>query len=157
MGVPGMPSHAVSVISYSVSSDLSHCQSPKMHDVDIGTFDPVILTWESRQQKIRRQLLMYDADIICIQGLQSIGNATRCSESEPGWFVCEDEPTSNHLVHLYRSLSTDNYGVVFAPTLNQPGSEVICLGNAIFWKRSRWQMQKHWSCHKSSICAELLS
>lgn len=52
-----------------------------------------------------RQLQLYGADVICVQGLQSIGFSERCSETQVAWFSCEDEPTSNHLVHLYRELA----------------------------------------------------
>jgi len=161
IGLPTMPSHAVCVLSYSVSSDLSNPQSPKAKalndDILTSTLSHATLQWEVRQKQIRRQLMMYDADLICIQGLQSVGFAERSSEMEPGWFAFEAEPAANHLVHLYRSVSTENYGVVFAPTLKLPGSDVTCFGNAIFWKRSRWQLERQWSSQRSSISAELLS
>jgi len=157
-----LPPHALCVVSYSVSSDLSHAQSPKATEVQEqvadGTVDPGLLTWDCRLLKLRRQLLMYDPDIICVQGLQSIGFAERCSEWDPtNWFCYEDEPTSNHLVHLYRQVSKANYGVAFAPTMKLPGSSVVCFGNAIFWKRSRWQVERQWGIQNSAVCAELVS
>jgi len=97
-----LPSCAFSVASYSVSSDLSHDDSPKtgelLKEVSAGgiTFDPSGLSWENRQQHIRRQVLFHNPDIICIQGLQSIGFAERCSDKNPSWFECDNEPASNH-------------------------------------------------------------
>jgi len=38
-----------------------------------------------------------------------------------------------------------------------PSSSVLCVGNAIFWKRSRWQAQSCWTIGNISICAELES
>eukprot|EP00927_Polykrikos_kofoidii_P064529 TRINITY_DN5981_c0_g1_i3.p1 TRINITY_DN5981_c0_g1~~TRINITY_DN5981_c0_g1_i3.p1 ORF type:complete len:1277 (+),score=236.88 TRINITY_DN5981_c0_g1_i3:82-3831(+) len=156
-----LPPHAFSVLSYSVSSDISHNQSPKtsdlLEDIMDGKLDPNVVTWEYRQQRIKRQLLAYSPDIICLQGLQSVGFADRCSEVEPSWFTCDDEPASNHLVHLYRQLSKENYGVAFAPTMKQPGSNVACFGNAIFWKRSRWQLVQRFGVQSSAIFVELAS
>jgi len=156
-----IPKHTLCVVSYSVSSDLSHSQSPKATEVLAkvieGQLDPSTVSWESRQQKIKRQLLTYATDVVCIQGLQSIGYAERCSELEPDWFNYDDEPASNHLVHLFRELSKNNYGVTFTPTMKLPGSETICFGNAIFWKRSRWQLERRWSIRNSAACAEFTS
>jgi len=159
--VEGLPAHVVVVISYSISSDLSHSQSPKAIDaleaVYRGGLDPSLLTWEIRLQRLKRQLLHYEADILCIQALQSIGFAERCSERDHGWFGCEDEPVVNHLVHLFRELSKANYGVVFAPTLKLPGSATICLGNAVFWKRSRWQLKSQCALENSGLSVVLES
>jgi len=156
-----IPKHTLCVASYSVSSDLSHSQSPKATEVLAkvidGELDPITVSWENRQKKIVRQLLTYATDVVCIQGLQSIGFAERCSELEPEWFNYDDEPASNHLVHLFRELSKNNYGVTFTPTMKLPGSETICFGNAIFWKRSRWQLERRWSIRNSAACAEFTS
>lgn len=155
------PSNVSLVISYSVSSDLSHSQSPKAADarnaIYEGAVDPSVMIWESRLQRMKRQLLYYAADIVCLQSLQSIGFAVRCSEQEHDWFSCDDEPLANHLVHLYRELNKSNYGVVFAPTLKLPGCDTICLGNAIFWKRWRWRLEGHYGLNGSAVCAELFS
>eukprot|EP00930_Biecheleria_cincta_P089922 TRINITY_DN7925_c0_g1_i1.p1 TRINITY_DN7925_c0_g1~~TRINITY_DN7925_c0_g1_i1.p1 ORF type:complete len:1149 (-),score=223.92 TRINITY_DN7925_c0_g1_i1:9-3368(-) len=156
-----LPSHTWLVMSYSVSSDLSQSQSPKAADIqrDIveGRLDPAAITWESRQQKIKRQLLCQPADIVCIQGLQSIGFSERCSETEPRWFSCDDEPALNHLVHLYREMAKANYAVSFTPTMKLPGSSVVCFGNAVFWKRSRWQLKRRWSVKSAAACVQLSS
>jgi len=156
-----LPASAFSVVSYSVSSDLSHSQSPKaatlIQEVLEGGMDPKDLTWASRMQKFRRQLLQHSPDTICVQGLQSIGYIDRCSEVDLSWFECDNEPSSNHLVHLYRELSKMNYSVMFSPTMRLPGSAVVCFGNAIFWKRSRWALQKRLNIKSSAVCAELIS
>lgn len=73
------------------------------------------------------------------------------------WFYSEDEPVSNHLVHLYRELSKENYGVAFAPTQQMPGSDLVCFGNAVFWQRSRWNFQQSWSTSPDAIYVELTS
>jgi len=156
-----LPPHALCIASYSVSSDLSHSQSPKAVEVNErvadGSIDPGLLTWDCRQLKIRRQLLMFDPDVICVQGVQSIGFAERCSEWDASWFNFEEEPSSNHLVHLYRQVSKANYGVAFAPTMKLPGSAVVCFGNAVFWKRSRWQVERQRGIRNSAVCVELAS
>lgn len=153
------PSSAVVVLSYSVSSDLSHRQSPRaehvMQDLFLGGLDRDALSWSVRRKKIERQVLVYHPDVVCIQGLQSIGHLERCSEDDPAWFLLDDEPTTNHLVHLYRRLSKENYGVVFVPTLPIPGSVVLCLGVAIFWRRSRYDMQEWWAIRSSAACVQL--
>lgn len=157
----GLPANAACVVSYSVSSDLSHSQSPKaqtvLEAVASGSLDPSTSSWEYRRQRILRQLQLYGADVICVQGLQSIGFSERCSETQVAWFSCEDEPTSNHLVHLYRELAKANYAVTFAPTMKLPGSAVVCFGNAVFWKRSRWQMERSWNVANAAVCVELSS
>lgn len=159
--VQPLPQHAFLVLSYSVSSDLSHSKSPKaktvFDQISSGNIDPWFITWDCRQQRIKRQLLLYNPDIICIQGLQSIGFAERCSEFESDWFCLEDEPVANHLVHLYRQVSKANYGVAFAPTMKLPGSHVLCFGNAIFWKRSRWQVERRWNAQNTAVGAQLAS
>lgn len=156
------PTHSLCVVSYSVSSDLTYGQSPKNADVReaiaLGKLDPVVNTWDWRERGFKRQLLAYNPDIICVQGVQSIGFAERCSEHDRGWFNCDDEPSSNHLVHLYRVLSKLNYGVSFCPTLLLPSSNVVCFGNAVFWKRSRWQVEQRWSAgNRAAAFAELSS
>eukprot|EP00928_Gymnodinium_smaydae_P079064 TRINITY_DN63086_c0_g1_i1.p1 TRINITY_DN63086_c0_g1~~TRINITY_DN63086_c0_g1_i1.p1 ORF type:complete len:1035 (+),score=207.39 TRINITY_DN63086_c0_g1_i1:84-3107(+) len=136
--------HVFLVGSYSISSDISNSQSPKAlelrEDVANGSLDASVLDWEYRMQRMRRQLSMFQYDILCIQGIQSLGFKNRCSESDQEWFWKEDEPSINHLAHFYRDLSKENYSVAFSPTLRQPGSQEICFGNAIFWKRSRWSL-----------------
>lgn len=165
---PGMPLRplplgAVSVASYCVSSDLSHSQSPKalpaLAQVAAGRLDPDMLAWESRQQLILRQLAVYSADIVCIQGLQSIGVQERCSDDDAEWFEQDAAPSANHLVHLYRELRKDNYAVAFAPTLHVPGSDQVCFGNAIFWRRSRWTLcgRRAFGLLKTAACVELVS
>merc|ERR1712070_291418 len=54
-------------------------------------------------------------------------------------------------------MSIHNYGVVFAPTLKLPGSGVMCFGNAIFWKRSRWQLAHRRTIPSAAVCAEFTS
>ena len=156
-----LPPHAFSVVSYSISSDISHGESPKAADlfqaVQSGELDEKCLSWSSRQQRIRRQVLLYSPDIICLQGLQSIGFAARCSDSDPEWFEGSDEPAFNHLVHLFRELSKENYAVAFAPTILFPGSEDMCFGNAIFWKRSRWELCEQHDLGRSCAVVELVS
>merc|ERR1712167_565577 len=107
------------------------------------------------QQKIKRQLLMYAPDIVCIQGLQSIGFMERCSDTASEWFNCDDKLNSNHLVQFYRQISED-YDVAFAPTMRLPGSKEVCFGNAIFWKHSHWQAHQRWT-HNAAISVELRS
>lgn len=156
-----LPADLLCVVSYSVSSDLSHRESPKSEDVleEIlaGRLNSEVTAWERRQRKIMRQLIMYDPDIICVQGVQSIGFSERCSEWPPQDFFDDEQPASNHLVHLYRELSRLNYGVTFAPTMKMPGMESLCFGNAVFWKRSRWQVEQRWGVVNSAICIELKS
>jgi len=159
--VQALAENAFLVLSYSVSSDLSHSESPKAEDlaeaVGRGNLDPCALFWETRQQKLKRQLLWQPADIICVQGIQSIGFCQRCSETDARWFSCENEPAVNHLVHLYRDLAKGDYGVAFAPALKMPGSAVICFGNAVFWKKSRWQFERRWSVGQKALCVQLSS
>eukprot|EP00930_Biecheleria_cincta_P095293 TRINITY_DN87273_c0_g1_i1.p1 TRINITY_DN87273_c0_g1~~TRINITY_DN87273_c0_g1_i1.p1 ORF type:complete len:1052 (-),score=204.80 TRINITY_DN87273_c0_g1_i1:74-3229(-) len=156
-----LPPHTWLVMSYSISSDLSQSQSPKAVDLQKeiceGRLDPAVTAWETRQQKIKRQLLWQPADIICIQGLQSIDFSERCSETDSRWFSCDDEPALNHLVHLYRELAKLNYGVFFAPTMKLPGSSVVCFGSAVFWKRSRWHLERRWSVKSAAACVQLSS
>ncbi|CAL1148079.1 unnamed protein product [Cladocopium goreaui] len=151
------------VMSYSVSSDLSYCGSPKADELieatARGDLDPNALFWETRLQKIKRQLLWHAADIICVQGIHSVGERARCSETNTRWFssYSYNDPTVNHLASLYRELAKKNYGVVFMPTLKQPGSAQIHCGNAVFWKRTRWQMERYWDAGKGALCVELTS
>merc|ERR1712190_411756 len=70
--VQALPAHAVCVVSYSVSSDLSHSHSPKhaevLNDIMSGNgVDPGTLMWDIRLLKIKRQVLMHGPDMICIQ------------------------------------------------------------------------------------------
>eukprot|EP00928_Gymnodinium_smaydae_P009548 TRINITY_DN1357_c0_g2_i1.p1 TRINITY_DN1357_c0_g2~~TRINITY_DN1357_c0_g2_i1.p1 ORF type:complete len:969 (-),score=142.03 TRINITY_DN1357_c0_g2_i1:326-3232(-) len=136
--------HAFLVASYSVSSDLSHDQSPKaleLHDdITLGKLDASTLAWDHRAQRIKRQLVAFNPDFVCIQGVQSLGFKNRCSEQDKDWFWSDEDAASNHLAHFYREMSKLNYGVAFSPTLRQPGSDVACFGNAIFWRRSRWSL-----------------
>ncbi|CAK0883642.1 unnamed protein product [Prorocentrum cordatum] len=157
----GHPFHVVCMVSYSVSSDLSHSQSPKAKTIQEqimdGGADPSMLSWEERQKKLVRQLKMYNADVICLQGVQSVGFKERNSEADPEWFTCDDEPANNHLVHLYRDMSKANYGLVFAPVLQMPSSSALCLGNAILWKRNRWHMDAFSSIFRTAVVAVLKS
>ncbi|CAE7668864.1 ppp2r4B, partial [Symbiodinium pilosum] len=159
--IEALPPHVFLVLSYSVSSDISCRQSPKVQEAEKaignGELDPNVVYWETRQQKIKRQLLWHPADIICVQGIQSIGYSDRCSETHGEWFSCDEEPVMNHLVHLYRDLAMKNYGVAFSPTIKLPGSTTVCLGNAVFWKRSRWQLKKFWAMPNCAVCTELTS
>lgn len=156
-GCSPLPPHACIVISYSLSSDLSHGESPKavelQHDICNGELDPEVLTWEHRILRLKRELLHYEADIICVQALQSVGSEPRCSESDPRWFSCDEEPTVNHLVLLYRELSKANYAVAYAPTVKIPGNSTLNLGNAVFWKRSRWNLVRHFAVLSGSACS----
>ncbi|CAK0826811.1 unnamed protein product [Prorocentrum cordatum] len=155
------PSHVVCAISYSVSSDLSHAQSPKVTEIQEqimnGQVDSGVLAWEERQRKLVRQLKLHGADVICIQGVQSIGFKERSSEKDPEWFACDDEPATNHLVHLYRDMNRSNYSVVFSPTMHMPSSSALCLGNAIFWKRNRWHAERVWAITQTAVVVELVS
>merc|ERR1712187_876873 len=38
-----------------------------------------------------------------------------------------------------------------------PGSETIVLGNAVFWKRSRWELTRHFAFGMGDACVELVS
>eukprot|EP00913_Durusdinium_trenchii_P012729 g11955.t1 len=156
-----LPSNSFLVVSYSMSSDLSHSDLPKAEclteAVASSALDPSALQWEVRLPKIKRQLLCHTADIICVQNLQSIGFHERCSETNLRWFSCDDEPSVNHLVYLYRELARKNYGVAFAPSLRLPGAGVICFGHAVFWKRNRWQLERQWAVGNTAICVELSS
>ncbi|CAK0886543.1 unnamed protein product, partial [Prorocentrum cordatum] len=155
------PLHVVVMVSYSVSSDLSHSQSPKARDIQEqimnGDADPNMLDWEERQKKLVRQLRMHNADVICLQGVQSVGFKERNSEADPEWFTCDDEPANNHLAHLYRDLSKANYGIVFAPVMQMPSSSALCLGNAILWKRNRWHMHAFSDVFRTAVVAVLKS
>lgn len=148
------------VMSYSISSDLSHSRSSKAEELfeatARGDLDPSALFFENRLLKLKRQLLWYAADIICVQGIQCIGTAERCSETDPRWFRCDNDPPMNHLAFLYRELARQNYGVVFMPTLPQPWGQHMSFGNAVFWKRTRWQLERHWAV-SSALCVELSS
>eukprot|EP00928_Gymnodinium_smaydae_P012208 TRINITY_DN1443_c1_g1_i5.p1 TRINITY_DN1443_c1_g1~~TRINITY_DN1443_c1_g1_i5.p1 ORF type:complete len:963 (-),score=105.83 TRINITY_DN1443_c1_g1_i5:1795-4683(-) len=158
---PCMPKHAITVVSYSVSSDLSHGESPRAlvayKGVVDGVLEPRTVEWEVRQKALLRQLLNHSADILCVQGVQSIGFAERCSETSSAWFNCSDEPSSNHLVHLYEALSMHNYGVVFAPIMKLPGSKALCFGNAVFWKRSRWTLDGYHALNNTAVSVLLIS
>eukprot|EP00435_Cladocopium_sp_Y103_P027502 s1280_g6.t1 len=159
--VEALSPNAFLVMSYSISSDLSHCPSPKADELieatASGDLDPNALFWETRLQKIKRQLLWHAADIICVQGIHSVGNKDRCSETNTRWFGSYNDPTVNHLTSLYREMAKKNYGVVFMPTLKQPGSSQIHCGNAVFWKRTRWQMERYWDAGNGALCVELIS
>jgi hypothetical protein len=115
------------------------------------------LLWEVRLAKIKRQLLQYSPDFMCIQCIQSVGNVERCSEWDAEWFQDADQPDSNHLVHMYRELSNADYAVTFVPTLSVPGNDTICFGNAVFWKRWRWQQEQQWTIPSVGLCIELAS
>jgi len=159
--VQSLSGSAFSVVSYCLSSDLSHGQSPKgcnaIEQFVAAGLDPELLNWDVRQVKISRQLLQHGPDFICVQCLQSIGMDERCSEVDCDWFHQDAEPESNHLVHLFRQLSKSNYGAMFVPTLPVPGSKILCFGNAIFWRRSRWQMEQQWKVPYAALCAEFKS
>lgn len=148
------------VVSLSVSSELSHADSPTGLDFsseEAEGLDQSVLDWPQRQQKIKRQLLAYQPDIIAVQGLQCIDFAERCSEWESGWFNANEEDPGNHLVGLYHVLSKENYGVSFVPATPLPNSSNLCLGNAVFWKRSRWEVEHMWSIPNSAACVHLKS
>lgn len=155
-----LPAGHVVVVSYSVSSDLSHSESPKaasvLEAIDAGDLIPNVLTWEHRQGRIVRQLLFHGPDVMFLQGLQSVGFSNRCSESDPAWFNCDDEPTANHLAHIYMELGRNNYAVFFSPTMMLPGSDVVCFGNAVVWKRSKYQLKRNFAID-GAACVELSS
>eukprot|EP00929_Paragymnodinium_shiwhaense_P067714 TRINITY_DN34048_c0_g3_i2.p1 TRINITY_DN34048_c0_g3~~TRINITY_DN34048_c0_g3_i2.p1 ORF type:complete len:1107 (+),score=240.28 TRINITY_DN34048_c0_g3_i2:107-3427(+) len=155
------PGHAICVFSLSVSSDLSSLQSPKVEplheDIDAGVLEQSCLDWAVRLQKIRRQVSCYSPDVVCLQGLQSVGFEVRCNEADPDWFAHDNESNDNHLVHLYRELSKENYGVAFVPTLKQPGADTVVFGNAVFWKRSRWHCKAHYGASDAAVVVELIS
>ncbi|CAE7564818.1 PPP2R4 [Symbiodinium sp. CCMP2456] len=156
-----LPPHVFLVMSYSLSSDISCRLSPKVQEAEEaiakGELDPNVVYWETRMQRIKRQLLWHPADVICVQGIQSIGYSDRCSETHGEWFSSDQEPVMNHLVHLYRELAMKNYGVAFSPAMRLPGSSTVCLGNAVFWKRSRWQLKSFWTVPNCAVCTELVS
>jgi hypothetical protein len=155
------PGKAFSVASYSLSSDLSHSNSPKackaLETIVSNGLEPEILEWELRLPKIVLQLLQYSPDFMCIQCLQSSGFVERCSEWEDGWFDSDTEPQANHLAQLYKQLRKSGYSVAFAPTLRLPGSDTLCFGTAVFWKHSHWQMKQQWTIPCAGICVELAS
>ncbi|CAE7274100.1 PPP2R4 [Symbiodinium microadriaticum] len=159
--IEALPPHVFLVMSYSLSSDISCRLSPKVQEAEEaiakGELDPNVVYWETRMQRIKRQLLWHPADVICVQGIQSIGYSDRCSETHGEWFSSDQEPVMNHLVHLYRELAMKNYGVAFSPAMRLPGSSTVCLGNAVFWKRSRWQLKNFWTVPNCAVCIELAS
>eukprot|EP00439_Symbiodinium_sp_Y106_P082335 s1288_g21.t1 len=159
--IEALPQHVFLVMSYSLSSDISCRLSPKVQEAEEaiakGELDPNVVYWETRLQRIKRQLLWHPADVISVQGIQSIGYSDRCSETHGEWFSSDQEPVMNHLVHLYRELAMKNYGVAFSPAMRLPGSSTVCLGNAVFWKRNRWQLKNFWTVPNCAVCIELAS
>jgi len=156
-----LPSNVCVVVSYSVSSDLSDASSPKAESLvqklsETAGIGPENFSWETRQPKIFRQLSLHGPDVICLQGIQSVGFAQRCSENESdyGWFVDEAAP-ANHLAQLYQQLAQGNYGAFFAPTLKLPVSGDLCLGNVVFWKRSRYCLHRSQALGTAGACVEL--
>lgn len=153
-----LPRHAVSVVSYNVCSDLSNSESPKVEalfeELPAEGLDPDITAWASRRQRFKRQLLYYGVDVICIQGIQSVGFEMRSSETDPSWFSNDSVPAADHFVHMYHDLSPSNYAAVFNPMMQLPGT-VLCLGNAVFWKRSRCSVLRTWGVGQTAVCVEL--
>eukprot|EP00929_Paragymnodinium_shiwhaense_P108613 TRINITY_DN74922_c0_g1_i1.p1 TRINITY_DN74922_c0_g1~~TRINITY_DN74922_c0_g1_i1.p1 ORF type:complete len:1195 (+),score=218.26 TRINITY_DN74922_c0_g1_i1:171-3755(+) len=150
-----LPDNAIAVVSYSISSDLSHESCPKaaeaMKGINDGLLEMNVIEWDSRRKKLLRQLKTYSPDIICIQALQTMGQENRCSETDSQWFSSDEHTSDNHLVDLYRDLSPDNYGVFFTRTLDGPCDKLV-FGNAVFWQRSKWIMSadkdlsEGWAC-----------
>eukprot|EP00403_Amphidinium_massartii_P028316 CAMPEP_0178405430 /NCGR_PEP_ID=MMETSP0689_2-20121128/18395_1 /TAXON_ID=160604 /ORGANISM="Amphidinium massartii, Strain CS-259" /LENGTH=1223 /DNA_ID=CAMNT_0020026445 /DNA_START=71 /DNA_END=3742 /DNA_ORIENTATION=- len=155
-----LPDNVLSVVSYTISSDLSNPASPKAEKLKDEMWPKELeaaSAWPVRMQKIRRQVLLYNPDIICLQGIQSIDFQDRCSEWDDGWFQIDPVHEQNHLVHLYRELCTKNYGVAWAPIMHVPDCARVALGNAIFWRRSRWQLDAIDHVMPSAACVQLLS
>jgi len=155
------PPNMLLALSFSVASELSSCETRRgpaiCKAIESGSLDSTFVTWEARLQQLKRQLLYYRADIMCLQALQCASSSGRCSEDSGSWFT-EDEAIAkgNHLSHLYKELEKANYGVAYAPTVQL--SENLSVGNAVFWNRSRWKMERHFEVQGgSAVCVQLAS
>lgn len=151
------PPSMLLVLSYSIASELSSCVKRRgdtvCNAIDDGTLDAGCLNWEARRRQLIRQLLFYRADIMCLQGVQSASTSMHCSEA-PEWEAGSAD--SDHLSHVYQGLAKANYSMAYAPTVQL--SDGVSLGNAIFWNRSRWKLERHFDINSgSAICAQLLS
>lgn len=158
------PPNMFLALSYSVASELSSCdvrRGPQIcKAIESGMLDSSYMNWEPRLQQLKRQLLYYRADIMCLQAIQGAGTLVCCSEDASHWSSFGDAKSSqlNHLKHLYEELGKANYGMVYAPTVQLPGKNGLSLGNAVFWNRSRWKLERHFELYDGgAVCVQLTS